>query len=131
MTDKRLRLAVGVLALAGMAVAGYLMYARYSGTSITCTSGGCETVQESDYAVVAGIPVAVLGLISYSLIFLTALSAHDLSRLAGAVLALVGLVFSGFLLYAQLGPIDALCDWCLANDVVAVLIVPATLLRLR
>ena len=131
MTDKRLRLAVGVLALAGMAVAGYLMYARYSGTSITCTSGGCETVQESDYAVVAGIPVAVLGLISYALIFLTALSAHDLSRLAGAVLALVGLVFSGFLLYAQLGPIDALCDWCLANDVVAVLIVPATLLRLR
>ena len=131
MTDRRLRLAVGVLALAGMAVAGYLMYARYSGTSITCTSGGCETVQESDYAVVAGIPVAALGLISYALIFLTALSTHDLSRLAGAVLALVGLVFSGFLLYAQLGPIDALCDWCLANDVVAVLIVPATLLRLR
>lgn len=131
MTDRRLRVAVGALALVGMAVAGYLTYTRYSGASITCTSGGCETVQESDYAVVAGIPVAVLGLIGYALIALTALSAHELARTAGAVLALVGFAFSAYLLYAQLGPIGSVCDWCLANDVVAVLLVPATALRLR
>lgn len=131
MTDRRLRVAVGALALVGIVVAGYLTYTRYSGASITCTSGGCETVQESEYSEVAGIPVAVLGLISYTLIFLTALSAHEVARLAGAVLALVGLVFSAYLLYAQLGPIDAVCDWCLVNDVVALLLVPVAALRLR
>lgn len=131
MTDRRLRVAVAVLSLAGMAIAGYLTYARYSDATITCSSGGCETVQESDYAVAAGIPVAVLGLVGYALVFLTALSSHELARTAGAVLALGAVAFSGYLLYAQLGPIDAVCDWCLANDVVAVLLLPAALLRLR
>jgi uncharacterized membrane protein len=131
LTDRRLRVAVGALALAGVLVAGYLTYTRYAGASITCSSGGCETVQDSEYSEVARIPVAVLGLVGYALIFLTALSTHELARLAGAVLAFVGFVFSAYLLYAQLGPIDAVCDWCLANDVIALLLLPAALLRLR
>lgn len=131
MSDRRLRLVVGALALIGTAIAGYLTYARYVDATITCTSGGCETVQDSDYAVVAGIPVAVLGLVGYSLIFATSLSAREVARVAGAALALAALLFSGFLLYLQLGPIGAVCDWCLANDVVAALLVPFAALRLR
>jgi uncharacterized membrane protein len=130
-SDRRLRLAVGTLALIGAAVAAYLTYARYADASITCTSGGCETVQDSEYAVLAGIPVAVLGLGGYALIFATALSARETARLAGAVLAVAALAFSLFLLYLQLGPIGAVCDWCLANDAVAALLVPVATLRLR
>jgi uncharacterized membrane protein len=33
------------------------------------------------------------------------------------LLALVGVGFSGYLLWAQLGPIGAICQWCLGNDV--------------
>ncbi len=36
---------------------------------------------------------------------------------AGAVVSFGGLVFSGYLLWAQLGPIGAICQWCLGNDV--------------
>jgi uncharacterized membrane protein len=36
-----------------------------------------------------------------------------------------------FLLYAQLALIDAVCDWCVANDVIVTLLVPFTVLRLR
>ena len=40
---------------------------------------------------------------------------------------LVAAAFSGYLLWAQLGPIGAICQWCLGNDltisVVAVLYV--------
>jgi hypothetical protein len=36
--------------LAGAAVAAQLVYARYTGTRLACTTGGCETVQHSKYA---------------------------------------------------------------------------------
>ena len=53
-------------ALAGAGVAGYLTWAHFSDSSVLCVAGGgCETVQESEYAEIAGIPVAVLGLCSY------------------------------------------------------------------
>ena len=52
--------------------------------------------------------------------------------LAAASIALVGLVFSAYLLVLQLFVIDAICIWCAANDI---LIAPAlalvTGLRLR
>lgn len=131
MSDRTLRLCVGALAAAGLLVAGYLTYARYSDTTITCSSGGCETVQKSSYATVAGIPVAVLGLVGYAAILATAFFVGDVARAAGAALALGGFAFSMFLLYAQLVPIDAVCDWCVANDVIVALLVPFTVLRLR
>lgn len=131
MSDRTLRLCVGALAAAGLLVAGYLTYARYSDTTITCSSGGCETVQKSSYATVAGIPVAVLGLVGYAAILATAFVVGDVARAAGAALALGGFAFSMFLLYAQLVPIDAVCDWCVANDVIVTLLVPFTVLRLR
>ena len=71
MTDGRLRAAIAALALAGAAVSAYLVYARYSGTRLACTTGGCETVQHSKYSKAAGVPVAVLGLVAYFAVFVT------------------------------------------------------------
>lgn len=131
MTDRTLRLMVGGLAFAGAVVAAYLTYARYSGTSITCTSGGCETVQSSEYATVAGIPVAVLGLLGYSLILASAISATETARTIGAVTALAGFVFSSYLLVVQVAVIGAVCDWCVVSDAVATVLAPLAALRLR
>jgi uncharacterized membrane protein len=130
-SDRALRLCVGALATAGLLVAGYLTYARYTDTTITCSSGGCETVQRSSYATVAGVPVAVLGLVGYAAILTTAFFVGDVARAAGAGLALGAFAFSLFLLYAQLALIDAVCDWCVANDVIVTALVPFTVLRLR
>jgi uncharacterized membrane protein len=133
LSDRALRLAAAIVALAGIAVAGYLSLAHYADSAVVCVAGGsCEKVQESEYAAIAGIPVAVLGLASYTLIL--ALIAWDVptARLSAAAIALVGLLFSAYLLALQLFVIDAVCTWCLANDV---LIAPAlallTGLRLR
>jgi uncharacterized membrane protein len=63
-SDRRLRLAVLVLALVGLAIAGYLTYVHYAELEPVCGLGGdCERVQTSDFAEVAGIPVALLGLV--------------------------------------------------------------------
>ena len=80
--------------------------------------GGCETVQESEYAEIAGVPVAVLGLIGYMVLLALIVWDAPLARLAAATLALVGLLFSIYLLVVQAFVIEAFCIWCLANDVV-------------
>ena len=129
MTEGRLRLAIGALALAGLAIASYLTYARYSGTQLYCATGGCETVQHSRYAVIAGIPVAVLGLAAYAAVLGTAFAPGPTAAAVGFGLAAVGVVFSAYLLVAQLFLIHAICQWCVASDVVVTLLAIATWAR--
>jgi uncharacterized membrane protein len=128
--DRALRAAVAILALAGAAIAAYLTYAKYADAPIACTTGGCETVQSSKYAEILGLPVPVLGLIGYFAILATAFSAGETARLAGAALALAGLAFSLYLLVVQVVAIGAFCQWCLASDVVMLLLAAATFARL-
>jgi uncharacterized membrane protein len=130
MTDRTLRLVIGVLAAVGIAVAGYLTYTRLTHTAIACTTGGCETVQSSRYAEVVGIPVALLGLAAYVVILATAFSTSDLARAGAAAIALGGAAFSAYLLYVQFALIEALCQWCLVSDAVIGLLAIATVLRL-
>jgi uncharacterized membrane protein len=128
----RLRAAISGLALLGIAVAAYLTSVHYAHTSPICSTGGCETVQHSSYAELSGVPVALLGLVAYILILLTAGSRGVTAALVGAVTALAGAAFSGYLLWAQLARIHAICQWCVGNDaIVAVLAVlcAARLLR--
>ena len=133
MSDLALRAWAIVATLAGIGIAAYLTWAHYADSSVICVAGGgCETVQSSEYAEIAGVPVALLGLAAYTTIL--ALLAWDAptARLAAATLALVGALFGGYLLALQLFVIDAVCTWCLANDVVVGPALAAlTVLRLR
>lgn len=113
----RLRAAIAVACLVGIGIAAYLTYVHYAHIAPVCTTGGCEKVQKSKYAELAGVPVALLGLISY-IALLASTAVRGVTVAFGAVLlALVGVGFSGYLLWAQLGPIGAICQWCLGNDV--------------
>jgi uncharacterized membrane protein len=133
LSDRGLRLAAALAAVAGTAVAGYLTWAHYADASVICVAGGsCEAVQSSSYAKVAGVPVAALGLGAYGTILALLVWDAPVARLGAATIGLAGLLFSMYLLVVQLFVIDAICVWCLANDVV---IAPAlavlTGLRLR
>ena len=129
MTESRLRLAIGAVALTGLALAAYLTYARYAGAQLYCSTGGCETVQHSRYATVAGIPVAVLGLAAYAAVLGTAIARGQTAAAVGFALAAAGLAFSAYLLVAQLFLIDAICQWCVASDLVVTLLAIATWTR--
>ena len=131
MSERTARAAVAVLALVGAGIAGYLTYAHYRGIAPVCTTGGCEKVQTSEYAVVLGIPVAVIGLAGYAALLATALLQAPEAAAAGLAMALGGLGFALYLLYVQLAILDAVCIWCLASDVVMALVVLAALARLR
>lgn len=131
MSERAFRAASAGLACAGLGIAAYLTYTRYADAAIACTTGGCETVQSSEYATLAGIPVSVLGLAGYAAILLTTLVRGEVAAVAGAALALGGFAFSIYLVYVQWAIIEAFCMWCLASDVVMFLLVAATLLRVR
>jgi uncharacterized membrane protein len=130
MNDRALRAAVGILAAAGAAIAGYLTYARFTHTALACTTGGCEIVQRSDYAELAGIPVALLGLAAYVFLLGSAFSSGELVRAAGAAVAVAGSAFSAYLVYVQVAVIDAICQWCIASDVVMAVLACACIGRL-
>lgn len=131
MSDRRLRVTVAAIAALGAVIAAYLTYARYAHDTIACTTGGCETVQSSDYAELLGIPVALLGLTAYLVVLGTAFFGGELARTAGAVTALAGVLFGIYLLVAQLLVIDSICEWCVASDLLLDLLAVACLLRLR
>ena len=125
-----LRRAIAGACLVGIAIAAYLTYVHYSHTAPVCTTGGCEKVQKSKYAELAGVPVALLGLIAYMTLFGLAFARGVNAATAGVFVAAVGVVFSGYLLWAQLGPINAICQWCLGNDVTIAVVAALYVVRL-
>ena len=46
------------------------------------------------------------------------------------MLALSGAAFSAYLLWAQLARIDAICQWCLANDAIIAIVAVLCVARL-
>ena len=121
MSDRVLRAGVALVALAGAAVAGYLTYVHYQPDALICTSGGgCETVQDSSYAELVGIPVALLGLFAFLAVLVLVAWDSELARTLAAAIALTGVGFAVYLVVLQAFVIDAWCVWCLANDVLIV-----------
>jgi uncharacterized membrane protein len=116
-TDRRLRVAALAIAGLGACVAGYLTYVHYAGLQPVCAGGshGCERVQSSSYASLAGIPIAVLGLAGYVAIAIALIAAGERAWLAAAALAVSGFGFSAYLTYLELFVIHAICQWCVAS----------------
>lgn len=127
-----LRAAVGVLALAAAGISGYLVTVHYSGGPVACfAGGGCETVQNSEYAQLGGLPLSVLGLAAYVALALTAAFRGELAALAGFALGLSVGIFAVYLIVVQVAVLDAICVWCLASDSIALVLVVLGVLRLR
>ncbi len=121
MSDRVLRLGVGLVALAGIAVAGYLTYVHYRPAALICTGGGgCESVQESSYSEVLGVPVALLGLLAYVTVLGLVVRDSELARTLAAALALAAVGFAAYLIAVQAFAIEAWCIWCLVNDLLVV-----------
>jgi uncharacterized membrane protein len=130
--ERKLVFAIGAIALVGVGIATYLVYVHYAGIQPFCVSGGggCEKVQTSDYAKLAGIPVAVLGLAGYLAILGSLFVPGDMGRFAGAAVALSGFGFSVYLTYRELFTIKAICQWCVASAVLMTLLAILTTVRL-
>ncbi|HEX5725430.1 MAG TPA: vitamin K epoxide reductase family protein [Longimicrobiaceae bacterium] len=124
------RMAVAVLALVGLLVAGYLTLYKlgYLGI-IQCTTGGCETVQSSRYAYLFGVPVAAYGVGEYLVLLVLALLGvqprwvrERWVALAIFAVAAVGFAFTAYLTYLEAFVIGAWCQWCLVSAAIITLV---------
>ena len=117
MTDRRLRAAALVLSVLGIGVAGYLTWVHYAHLEPVCVGGGggCAKVQASEQSELAGVPVALLGLLAYVVLLAANLARGELARMAAALTALTGAGFSVYLTIESVTVIEATCQWCLAS----------------
>ena|SRR5579875_322842 len=106
-----------VLAVVGLGVATYLAYIHYAGIKPLCTGGGsCLKVQTSVYSKLAGVPVALIGAIGYTVILTSLLLPQgELTRFATLVLTAGGFAFSLYLTYREVFSIHAICEWCVSS----------------
>ena len=114
------RAIIPVLSLLGIGVSGYLFWIRVGGSPALCTGfGGCDQVNASPYALLAGIPVSLLGLAGYLAILVLSLwrvrgGPWSLSLVVFGM-ALAGFLYSLYLTYLELYVILAVCPWCVAS----------------
>jgi uncharacterized membrane protein len=117
---RALRITMVVLTLIGLGVASYLTYVHYAGIKPACTAGeSCTKVQTSAYSHLAGVPVALMGLIGYITILGLLLAPEgETTRLATAAVTTLGFGFSAYLTYRELYSIHAICEWCVSSAVI-------------
>ena len=133
------RMSAVLLSLTGLFVSAYLyLYKIGKIGSLACGTGGCETVQWSPWSRVAGIEVALIGVLGYAgllAVSLASLQPGLVNRRWPAalllVLAGVGVLFTVYLTYLELFVIRAICRWCVASGVIIVGIFLAALLDRR
>ena len=130
--ERRLVIAIAVVAALGAAVAAYLTYVHYADVKVLCLAGGhgCAKVQSSTYAKLAGVPVALLGLIGYLALLASLAVRGEAGRFAGALIALAGFGFSAYLTYRELFTIKAICQWCVASAMLMTVLAVLTTTRL-
>ena len=140
----RRRDALLALVVLGTVVAAYLSWVAVDSEQEPFCSGvgDCHTVQSSEFAEIAGVPIALLGLGMYLTLlalvaarrFWSGAAETGLDRpIASATfgVALSGALYSGYLTYLELFEIDAICAWCVASAVIVTLITVLSVPDLR
>jgi uncharacterized membrane protein len=120
-----------LLCLAGLGVATYLTIEHFNTSlQLACPDTGrinCQKVTTSQYSHVAGIPVAVLGLV-YFVVALPLFSpqawrsASPMIRLARFGWVGVGLLTVLYLVWAEFFGVSAICLWCTSVHVITFLL---------
>lgn len=117
-----------ILALAGVAVSAYALKLHYTiGPSTFCNINdtfNCDVVNKSWASEIAGVPVALFGIIGYSLLAFGSLwlllckSLHQLVWGAITLASTGALGFALFLTGVEIFDLQAYCIVCLASQVI-------------
>jgi len=121
MSVRKSRIAMTVLTVIGLGVASYLTYVHYSGATPICSIKGnpCSQVQKSQYSHLAGVPVALIGLIGYVAILGSLLAPEgERARFVTTTLILGGFGFSAYLTYREVFTLHKICEWCVSSAVI-------------
>jgi uncharacterized membrane protein len=121
-TERSLRIAIIVLSVIGIADSAYLTSIHYENVPLVCSASGvvdCSQVLHSSYSSIAGIPVAVFGLVWFVVMALLALRPIGWAALAWAGIGVASVIY---LVYVELFRIDKICLWCTVAHVLVIAI---------
>ncbi|MBT6518899.1 vitamin K epoxide reductase family protein [Candidatus Woesearchaeota archaeon] len=124
------------LSLVGFIISIYLSYSYYSGFCIGSLTPlfDCNSVNQSSYALILGVPIAMFAAIFFLLLAITSKilwNHYPLGKICGCLnrihfhwlnllMTLFALVCAVYLFYISLTVIKSLCIWCLILDIVIV-----------
>src|SRR5258705_3727228 len=130
---------VAALALAGIFISTYLtLYKLNVIGELNCSIGSGEPVNTSRWSPFLGLPVAAWGLLFYLDVFVVALLGtmprfenEPVISVALVSQAAIGVLFSAWLTYLELGVIHAICIWCVTSAVIVIVILVVSIADLR
>lgn len=133
------RMGAALLSLLGLFVSAYLyLYKIGRIGTLACGTGACETVQNSAWSRFAGVEVALIGIAGYAALLLVSLASLQPTVVTQrwpatllAVLAGIGVAFTGYLTYLELFVLHAICRWCVGSAAIIVTTLILALLALR
>ena len=129
--ERVLRILAGVVGLVGLGIASYIMINEVRGELVACgREGGCETVLNSRYAEIFGVPLYYFGVIGYISILGATLLPGDRGRLLGFVLSFFGFGVSAYLTFLQYVVIESICVWCRGSAIAMTVLFLICLARL-
>jgi len=118
------------LSVLGLADSAYQVYTHFSGTGLlgcSASTDACVLVQNSVYAWVFGIPVAVYGAAFFA--FMVAIcspwawrSQLRLIRLARTAAVVIGMIFVLYLVYREVISLGHICPYCTSVHVITFLL---------
>jgi uncharacterized membrane protein len=125
------------LAGVGLVVALYLLTVHWGWWTAVCLGvGNCEVVNTSIYSELLGIPVALLGALTYLGLIVLGLAVWqemyaEYARLARFFIAVIGVVFSAYLTYIEFFVLHEICPWCVSSAILITLIAILSIVDLR
>jgi uncharacterized membrane protein len=125
-----MKYAIVLLALAGVWVSARALQIHYSTASQPCSINDvwdCGVVNHSKYSVLFGVPVALIGIVGYGALVVTA--ALKAFRLMAAG-ALAGVGFAVYLAYIEKNVLGAWCQYCVASLIIITIIAVLALMQL-
>jgi uncharacterized membrane protein len=130
---------VAALALAGIFISLYLTLYKFGVIGeLTCSIGSCETVNTSKWSTFLHLPVALWGLLFYAEVFVISLvgtmprlESEPLVSIVLVAEAAIGVLFSAWLTYLELGVIHAICIWCVTSAFIVAIIFLVSVADLR
>lgn len=136
---KKITIIAIVASIIGFIDSAYLTIIKITHSPIYCTPGlgNCETVQNSQWSTLWGIPVALLGAMAYLvLIFFFAFGdkisfLKQYSQYIVFGTSLFGFLFSLYLTYLELFVIHTICQWCILSAICMTAVFIITIIRLK
>ena len=115
-----------MLCILGLADSGYQVYTHFTGSGLlgcSASTDSCVLVQNSVYAWVFGIPVAVYGAAFFALMLVLCSppawrSRLRLARQTRTAAVVIGMIFVLYLIYRELVSLRQICEYCTSVHII-------------